>query len=200
MNCRKVNQYLSAYMDGELRGVEHRQIFEHLSRCPECEQEYASLLQMKRMLGSMRTVSPSRELQAKISYAITWEEGMEANRTPDRILMRVQHFFQEFFVSPQGLGLGALALLGLYTVLHHLPLESGSAHSETIVWQKTPNSVSELTAGLAPSAPQRFILPPVRRSNDAMPQEVFQIRQATDRTFEPLQPSQNHYELTNWKP
>ena len=58
----------------ELRGIEHRQVFEHISRCTECSHEYESFLQMKRMLGCMRTQHPSLDLQERISYAVTWEE------------------------------------------------------------------------------------------------------------------------------
>ncbi len=199
MNCRKVNQFLSAYMDGELPGVEHRQIYEHLNRCQDCQREYDSLLQMKRMLGSMRTAHPALDLQTRIAYAISWEETQEANRTPDMIFMRLRLAFQEFFVTPQGLGLGLLTFLGVFAVLHQFPLPLDRAADSSIDWQKTPNSISELTVGLAPSAQERFVLPPVLRTSSAMPQEIFQVRPGRDRTFDLIQPSEQHYELSSWR-
>src|SRR5579871_4434697 len=66
LNCRKVNHLLSAYMDGELPGVEHRQIHEHLARCSECADEYAGLLRMKRLLAGMRVREPRTELASRI--------------------------------------------------------------------------------------------------------------------------------------
>ena len=44
MNCNKVSNLLSAYMDGELLGFEHRLIHQHISRCAECSAEYEELL------------------------------------------------------------------------------------------------------------------------------------------------------------
>ena len=47
MNCRKVSHLLSAYMDGELAGVENLQIRQHLSNCDDCNDEYEELLGTK---------------------------------------------------------------------------------------------------------------------------------------------------------
>lgn len=66
MNCRKVSHFLSAYMDGELPGVEHRQIHEHIGQCSACAHEYRSLLQMKRMLGGMQVREAQSDLPARL--------------------------------------------------------------------------------------------------------------------------------------
>lgn len=74
MNCRKVNHFLSAYIDGELPGVEHRQIHEHLSRCSECAEEYQALLHMKRLLAGMRVRQPQNDLSQHILSQIHQSE------------------------------------------------------------------------------------------------------------------------------
>ncbi len=66
MNCRKVSHFLSAYMDGELPGVEHRQIHEHIGQCSACAHEYRSLLQMKRLLGGMQVREAQADLPARL--------------------------------------------------------------------------------------------------------------------------------------
>lgn len=200
MNCRKVTQLLSAYMDGELRGVEQRQIFEHLTRCAECNQEYESFLQMKRMLGCMRTQQPSRDLQARISYAVTWEEAHSASRTPQMLWMRMRLQAQELFASPQGWGLGAIAVLGLYAIVHHLPVEADAGSTSTIVWQRTPNSVTELTAGLAPSASERFFGPPTLNTGQTVSRELTGFTPVNKSSFEPAQPVRNEYRLDVFQP
>lgn len=70
VNCRRTINLLSAYIDGELPGVEHRQVHNHLPQCCECEREYLSLLQMKRMLGSLRVQEPSIELPQVILHRV----------------------------------------------------------------------------------------------------------------------------------
>jgi len=70
VNCRRTINLLSAYIDGELPGIEHRQVHNHLPQCCECEREYLSLLQMKRMLGSLRVQEPSIELPQVILHRV----------------------------------------------------------------------------------------------------------------------------------
>jgi anti-sigma factor RsiW len=184
VNCRKVNQLLSAYMDGELRGVEQRQVFEHLARCGECNMEYESFLQMKRMVGCMRTHQPPADLEARISYALTWEETQSSNRTPSMLWMRLRMQAQDYISSPQGWTVGA-AVLGFYAIIHHLPAANGANSTSTIVWQQTPNSVTELTAGLAPSLGERFVRPPVLRTGYGLSHDVPQFYPVNNQSFEP---------------
>ncbi len=197
MNCRKVTQLLSAYMDGELRGIEQRQVFEHLARCSECNQEYESFLQMKRMLGCMRVQQPSPDLQARISYAVSWEEAQSAGRTPAMLLLRMRMQVQDLFASPQGWGLSAIAILGLYTIAHHLPTANETGSTSTIVWQRTPNSIIELTAGLAPSASERFIGPPEQQSGRVGSRSSFS---PVNLTFEPSQADHSAYRIDVFQP
>ena len=51
MNCHKVQSLASAYIDGELAGVEMLTVRRHLNECTDCSGEYESLLKMKRMFG-----------------------------------------------------------------------------------------------------------------------------------------------------
>jgi predicted anti-sigma-YlaC factor YlaD len=185
VNCRKVNQLLSAYIDGELRGIEQRQVFEHVARCSDCDEEYESLLQMKRMLGCMRTHQPSPDLQARITYAITWDEAQSANRSPAMIWMRLRLQAQDMFGPPRALGMGAVAMLGIFVLVHQLPVAAHSGAPSTIVWQQTPNSVTELTAGLTPSEPQRFFRPPSRSVVEPFVQEHSGFFPVNARSIEP---------------
>ena len=66
MNCNKVINLLSAFMDGELLGYEHRLIHQHLQRCGDCRTEYDELLHMKRLLAAMRLRDPGQRLAASI--------------------------------------------------------------------------------------------------------------------------------------
>lgn len=200
MNCRKVNQLLSAYMDGELRGVEQRQVFEHLARCSECDQEYESFLQMKRMLGCMRTQHPTPDLHARISYALSWEEAQAAGRTPSMVWMRLRMQTQDFFASPQGLGLGAIAALGLYTIVFQLPAATGANSPSAIVWQQTPNSVTQLTSGLAPSASDRFSRPPVFRTGQPVSAETTSFSPVSSGVFGVEQPEHMAFRLDVYRP
>lgn len=66
MNCRKVSNLISAYIDGELPGVEHSGVHEHLKACRECREEYEGVLQMKRLLSHIKVQEPRPELSNDI--------------------------------------------------------------------------------------------------------------------------------------
>lgn len=82
MNCRKANSLLSAYIDGELPGVEHLQIREHLRVCERCCAEYESLVWTKRLLASLKVQEPCADLEQQILDRIAHEERQPSPRRP----------------------------------------------------------------------------------------------------------------------
>lgn len=58
MNCGRVSNQLSAYLDQELSGMEMLQIRSHLSSCDRCRAEQESLRRMKLLLGRLRSIEP----------------------------------------------------------------------------------------------------------------------------------------------
>ena len=66
MNCRRVINSISAYVDGELTGAEMLEIRRHLSECPDCREEYDSIRQVKFSIAGLRTVTPRPEFVASI--------------------------------------------------------------------------------------------------------------------------------------
>src|SRR5437667_11763584 len=58
MNCGRVSNQLSAYIDRELTGVEMLHIRRHLDDCDPCRSEYEALCRMKTLLGGLRSVEP----------------------------------------------------------------------------------------------------------------------------------------------
>lgn len=66
MNCGKVQNLLSCYIDRELSGVDMLAIQRHLDGCLECRREYLTLLQVKRLLSEMPIVAPSASLEDRL--------------------------------------------------------------------------------------------------------------------------------------
>lgn len=58
MNCSRITNLLSAYIDGELTGQEMLEIRHHLASCNECQDEYESLRSTKQMMSHLRRMSP----------------------------------------------------------------------------------------------------------------------------------------------
>lgn len=66
MNCRRVVNSISAYVDGELTGTEMLEIRRHLGECPDCHEEYETIRQVKFSIAGLRTVAPRPEFVASI--------------------------------------------------------------------------------------------------------------------------------------
>lgn len=66
MNCRRVVNLMSAYVDGELTGAEMLEIRRHLSDCAECAEEYESIKMVKQMLFRLDAARPKVDLAASI--------------------------------------------------------------------------------------------------------------------------------------
>lgn len=66
MNCRRVSNLISAYVDGELTGAEMLEIRRHLSDCRECSEEYELVRGVKSAVSRLRTVSAPEHLAASI--------------------------------------------------------------------------------------------------------------------------------------
>ena len=62
MNCGRVSNQLSAYINRELTGVEMLHIRRHLDDCAACCAEYDALCRMKMALGRLRSAEPRTEL------------------------------------------------------------------------------------------------------------------------------------------
>lgn len=66
MNCRQVENLMSAYVDGELTGEQMLAIRRHLGTCSDCAEEHQSVLLTKRAVGSLITMRPRRDFVADI--------------------------------------------------------------------------------------------------------------------------------------
>jgi predicted anti-sigma-YlaC factor YlaD len=66
MNCKSVQIYLSAYLDGELCGHECLQIREHLCGCRECREEELQLRSLKSMLRGLPTYAPTEGFEDRL--------------------------------------------------------------------------------------------------------------------------------------
>ncbi len=127
MNCRRVNNLLSAYVDSELPGVDQLQIRDHLKTCPACSEEYDSLLTTKRMLSQLSLKQPRVDLEQKILDCLAQESGRRPALVPTT--------WWGLLPEPQKASLRAAAMFAVfslvagvyvYSPLGRTPLQSGA--------------------------------------------------------------------------
>lgn len=74
MKCRTIQRKLSAFLDGELPEKTTSRISEHLSKCPTCQQEAASLSSVWEGLEEMHAIDPSPYFWTRLSARIAQAE------------------------------------------------------------------------------------------------------------------------------
>ena len=58
MECRKIQEYFSAYLDGELSEVQEELVSRHLELCPRCRREYQAWQQLWDALAAAPVHAP----------------------------------------------------------------------------------------------------------------------------------------------
>ena len=83
MNCRCVQSKLSAYCDGELRGVESLQVRDHLSRCEVCLAELEAVREVTSHLQQLSQVpAPPMGAEERAVARIRSTSGVAVRRFP----------------------------------------------------------------------------------------------------------------------
>jgi Putative zinc-finger len=69
MTCQRIEELLSAYLEGELRAAEKVEVEAHLAACPGCAELAALMREEMAAAAAFPEVEPSAELMARL-YAI----------------------------------------------------------------------------------------------------------------------------------
>jgi hypothetical protein len=144
VNCRKVSHLLSAYMDGELPGVEHRLIHGHLGQCSECRTEYQMLLQVKRLLAGMRIREPRAEFPQEVLHRLTAEQSA-AQGSLDSWLRHFTQWWRQIAPPPPIIAFGAgLAVVGMLWTIRMIDSSDGLAWSTANTAAQSPLRTSSI--------------------------------------------------------
>ena len=66
MECRKIQEYFSAYLDGELSEVQEELVSRHLGLCPRCRREYQAWQQLWDALAAEAPVHAPPDLATQV--------------------------------------------------------------------------------------------------------------------------------------
>lgn len=75
MDCRKVRQELSAYIDGVLGEPQLQQLEAHLKGCPHCATEVEELREVVGMVRALGDITPPEEFRGQVMARIKTEAG-----------------------------------------------------------------------------------------------------------------------------
>lgn len=98
MQCRRIENLLSAYLDGELDDDEAWAVQAHLDRCAACRAEFAALNDTKQALAALARRTPREDIDRLLQTDV----GEVARRVAN------------YPVSPRTIGAALLSLVGLW--------------------------------------------------------------------------------------
>lgn len=165
MNCRKVCNLLSAFMDGELPGVEQIAINDHLKSCDSCRDEYESLLFTKRLLSGLKVKDPVPTLENRIQRSLAAEARRPQPETRTQTWWDRAASWWQVLAYAEQLRYSAmfaassivLAALVITPTMLHKPQESGLQGAATLASDMTP--LNEVPFRPSNNGPYRRILP-----------------------------------------
>ena len=149
MNCRKIYQALSAYMDGELPGVDALVVRQHLASCNECRAEYEGLRHTKQLLSRLRMKAPRPDLPQDIARRLEMENRRATRISVDALWEQFAERLRSVSPVARSVAFGAgLAVLGFGFVTMQGVAALQSEGADDIQWSVASASRS----ALAPSA------------------------------------------------
>ena len=85
-SCEKYQEYISAYIDGQLSDELTEELMQHLSICPDCAEMFETY---KSLFSDGETVQPPKELVASVMESISSLPVPDEKRTsPDKTKIR----------------------------------------------------------------------------------------------------------------
>lgn len=75
MNCKKVKDNLTLYIDDELLALDRKQIEKHLSNCVSCREEYNAIKEVSQLVGSLEEKTPPAGFKEQVLESIEKEKS-----------------------------------------------------------------------------------------------------------------------------
>ena len=156
-------------MDGELPGVEHRQVHTHLIQCEACRDEYDDLLQMKRMLSGLRIHDAGASLQTVILQRLDEAETRHPAYRIGLLLSAMKRLSGSAIAPPViGLSFGLTAFIVLH-LNQQAVANQNEGSSQKMTWSLADTSKDSFrNYGMNPMQtrePNRFLVEPIRNVN-----------------------------------
>lgn len=151
MDCGRILDQLSFYIDGALAQRDRLTVERHLAECAECRAELASLKMLVGAARDIEAVDPPASLRSRIAAATTGRQQIEHGWAGARLRLR-ELFSARSLQWAAGGACAAAAAMVLY-----VSLTPGAAPSSQIAF--TPKSPTLLSASVAtPPAPVRIAI------------------------------------------
>lgn len=114
MTCEEIREELVAYHDGELAEQDRKPVLAHLSTCPACTQEAASLARVGQLFSSLERVTPSPDFATNFWQRLEQEKHAQPARRPEPRFVRwwrdLRESMTNWHLTPALVGVASLLI------------------------------------------------------------------------------------------
>jgi hypothetical protein len=147
MTCAAIRRLFSPYLDGAVTGRQMRAISDHLSRCGECDREYALLAQSQAMLISLGSKKAPSDLALKLRVAISQEIASARLPVFAGLRVRLENALNAFMVPATAGVITAVVIFGLLLGFFAVPAQLQASNDVPLMFY-TPPELEESALGL----------------------------------------------------
>jgi Putative zinc-finger len=123
MDCARMQQLFSPYIDGRVSGAEMHAVTRHIEKCARCEWEYAAMQRTQQLLSGLGPKKAPADLALKLRVAISREASQKRRPRFEGILVRLQNELNAFMVPATAGLISAILFFGLLLGFFALPAE-----------------------------------------------------------------------------
>jgi len=123
MDCARMQQLFSPYIDGRVTGAEMHAVTRHIEKCARCEWEYAAMQRAQQLLSGLGPKKAPGDLALKLRVAISREASQKRRPRFEGIMVRLQNELNAFMVRATAGLISAILFFGLLLGFFALPAE-----------------------------------------------------------------------------
>lgn len=155
MTCEEIREELVAYHDGELAEQDCKPVLAHLSTCPACTQEAASLARVGQLFNSLERVTPSPDFATNFWQRLEQENHAQPARRPELRFVRwwrdLRESMTNWHLTPALVGVASLLIF--FAALAQKPDRTAPTAGPEILSTKKPETLAKPAAAKEPDVP-----------------------------------------------
>jgi hypothetical protein len=151
MICEEIREELVAYQDGELAEQDRKHVAIHLSTCPACTQEAASLARIGQMFGNLERVTPSPDFAANFWQRLEHERQPQPENRFAQWWRELRESMTNWYLTPALVGVASVLIF--FAAFSQKPDRTLLTSGPDSLITKKPETVAKPAMSKEPAVP-----------------------------------------------
>lgn len=151
MICEEIREELVAYQDGELAEQDRKHVTIHLSTCPACTQEAASLARIGQMFVNLERVTPSPDFAANFWQRLEHERQPQPENRFAQWWRELRESMTNWYLTPALVGVASVLIF--FAAFSQKPDRTLLTSGPDSLITKKPETVAKPAMSKEPTVP-----------------------------------------------